>query len=276
MARRLQPGRAIPALACLLLLMPAVGATSVPNEASTPTLPAAGAPMVAWAAQVSGQLKLDARQTEAFQRLLATFPTQPAGGPPLTPEQYRAMTQLQITTFVTDRVTLELAALHAQLEALRTFDALLSPEQRADFNAMTRPQPPMGQPADEPPSDGAQVRADSRLLSHTEAGWLVKPKGEELWRVYPAEAQRKKVDGRVMLRCTADADGFVAQCSVASETPANQGFGNAALEMTAYMRMTPATDHGLPVPSAVNIPVAFTPTPAAGLPIPADQSSIHR
>jgi len=276
MALGLLTGRVSAVFACLLLFSPGSGGASVPADASGPVLPAAGAPMLAWAAQAAGQLKLDARQMEAFQRFLATFPTQPAGGPALTPERYRAMTQLEILTFVTGQVTLELAAMNAELDAFRKFDALLSPEQRALFNAMSRPQQSTGQMADEPPSEGAPVRVDDHLLSHTVAGWLVKPKGEELARVYPAEAQRKRLDGRVVLRCIADADGFVAQCAVASETPANQGFGNAALEMTAYMRMNPATEHGVPVPSPVNIPVAFTPNPPPIVPIPADGLSTHR
>ena len=116
------------------------------------------------------------------------------------------------------------------------------------------------------------MRTEYSLTSHTAASWLVKPKGEELWRVYPTAAKQRNVAGNVVLRCIAGADGFVSQCSVLSEAPANQGFGNAALEMTAYMRMNPATEHGVPVPSPVNIPVAFAPN---AQPIAAAAPSTH-
>ena len=62
-----------------------------------------------------------------------------------------------------------------------------------------------------------------------------------------------------MIVCVADEDGYVADCVVKGEEPAGMGFRNAALEATAYMRMTPATDYGVPVRSSVAAPLKFTP-----------------
>ena len=47
--------------------------------------------------------------------------------------------------------------------------------------------------------------------------------------------------------------------------PEGQGFGNAALEMTGYMRMYPATRYGVPVRGSVTMPVRFHP-PGSGVP----------
>ena len=139
MARRLSTGRLSAAFAGLLLLSPAPGHASVPTGPSAPVLPAAGAPMLAWAAGVTAKLNLDARQSEAFQRYLATFPSAPVGGPPLTADQYRAI-ELQTLAFVTNRVAVELAALQAQLNALRLFDALLRPNREASTRRSRNPE----------------------------------------------------------------------------------------------------------------------------------------
>ena len=276
MARPPRMERILVVFAGLALLWAAQGDASVPDPASAPVAPANGAPMLGWAAVLSSQLKLDPRQAAALARYAATVPTGAAQGPMTSLEQYRAMTQEERLTFLADRTSYELATLRAELEAFRAFYALLSPEQRALYETLARPTASVGEVADAPPDEKAPARPDERLAVRTEASWLVKPNGEDLWRVYPADAERRGVGGQVLLHCVVDVGGFVAQCTVASETPADQGFGNAALELTAYMRMTPATVHGVPMPSAVNIPVGFTPNPAAIFPMLSDHSAVRR
>jgi TonB family protein len=54
-----------------------------------------------------------------------------------------------------------------------------------------------------------------------------------------------------------DEDGYLKDCNVTTETPVSQGFGNAALEMSAYMRFQPATRYGVPMSSDINVPIRF-------------------
>jgi TonB family protein len=253
-------------------------AFTLSGPASSQTVPGAVPSFTAWNARIIESLKLDTDQQAAllvYEAALAPRPVSSA-----TTDQLRAMSLPTRLDYAADHMALDVARLRTRADAARHFYAALSAEQQKLFDAATAPPAANLAPsAAEPDEDLPAVKANYRLPSHTDANWQVMPSGNDLARVYPSKASRESISGRVVLDCVADEAGYLTECVVRSEAPEGEGFGNAALEMTAYMRMRPATEYGVPIRSPVTIPIKFevpgqagqptTPSPPSGTTPPA-------
>jgi protein TonB len=113
------------------------------------------------------------------------------------------------------------------------------------------PTPPVV-PASAAPNAGPPIAAPPPVI--TSPHWLQRP--HDLGRYYPAPALRREIQGVAELDCLVSAGGQLS-CSVISETPANWGFGAAAVRMAQDYRMTPATRDDAPVQGRYHMRVPF-------------------
>ena len=75
---------------------------------------------------------------------------------------------------------------------------------------------------------------------------------------YPDRAQRMEVEGKATIACTVSARGTLESCSVSDETPADMGFGDAALKISKFFKMRPQQKDGQPVDGgSIRIPIRF-------------------
>jgi len=124
-------------------------------------------------------------------------------------------------------------------------------------------------PSLDPPSSVTQLPPATQTASVTQppattrappAGtvqWAQRPSSRRIAELYPDRALREGTGGRVQLDCTVQASMAVS-CSVASESPAGQGFGRAALSASNSYRASPTLSNGQSsVGARTRIAVAF-------------------
>jgi TonB family protein len=201
-----------------------------------------------WASKITDTLILNGPQQAAFSDYMAAMAAKSAQSPGVSVGQLRAMTTPERLDYMADRMTRDLAVLKARSRAAHRFYGLLSAAQRKTFDAAMTDVATQSEPD----------AADYNSPSWTAPDWLIKPSAETISRFYPTAAQAKRIPGKVRISCLVDIDGYLLNCVVVSEEPKDLGFGNAALQISAYFRMRPATLYGAPVRSPVTVPVAFS------------------
>jgi TonB family protein len=75
--------------------------------------------------------------------------------------------------------------------------------------------------------------------------------------VYPAEAVRAKIGGRVLLEMAVQADGTVGEVRVQRSLDRKFGLDDAAVKAVKEMRFTPAMKEGMAVPVLTQIEMSF-------------------
>jgi TonB family protein len=223
------------------------------RAADTSSVPARYA---AWAAPLSKRLHLGPAQEAAFDRTLAAFAPTQATAEDLV-EKLRAMTGPERIDYMVSQLESSLEKTRVLSREMHAFYSLLTIEQRKILDEALRPAVPPEGPPDNVSAKPIPTEPNLQLPSHTDPKWRIQPNADDIGRVYPAAALKAKVKGRVMMSCETDDEGYLAQCVIKEETPSGYGFGNAALEISAYMRMTPATNYGVPTQGEVDVPINF-------------------
>lgn len=108
-----------------------------------------------------------------------------------------------------------------------------------------------------PPQPPPAPAASSEPVVITSPTWVERPRNPE--RFYPRAAFMRGVAGEVVLGCDVDIAGRLS-CVVTSETPAGQGFGDAALRIANAHVMRPAMQDGAPVRGRYRMVVPFSPS----------------
>jgi TonB family protein len=129
-----------------------------------------------------------------------------------------------------------------------------------------------GAQAPEGAQSGAQAPEGGKADVDTPVSWLKQPNGNDLNAVWPKKASETGASGTARIRCVVTVAGLLSACKVVSETPADYGFGAAAILLSPSFLFKPATHNGAPVVSFVTIPINFANN---GSPVAAGGPTIH-
>lgn len=104
---------------------------------------------------------------------------------------------------------------------------------------------------------GAGAGDGAGEAGYARAAWLRKPTLREMEPFWPDRARERKLSGHVLLACEVRRSGRPNRCRALAESPAGEGFGDAAIRMSRLFRVRPVTRRGKPADMPVLIPVLF-------------------
>ena len=109
------------------------------------------------------------------------------------------------------------------------------------------------------PVAGGVVRVPIRFANPTQMapGFRRMPSTDDMAKVYPEKALRRKISGVAVIDCGVTVEGDLSDCALSSETPMNYDFGYAALKLAPLFNLEPRMKNGVPVRYAVSIPIKF-------------------
>jgi TonB family protein len=109
------------------------------------------------------------------------------------------------------------------------------------------------------PVAGGTIRIPIRFANpaHLAPGFRRMPSTDDMAKAYPQKALRRKATGVAVIDCGVTVEGDLYECALASETPTNYGFGVAALSLAPLFNVEPRMKNGVPVASAISIPIKF-------------------
>ena len=90
-----------------------------------------------------------------------------------------------------------------------------------------------------------------------DADWLHRPTSGDIRAAFPSDPEAQRRGGSATLHCIITTTGAARDCTVATESPAGLGFGQAALTLAPQFLFRPAIRDGQPVESGVSIPITF-------------------
>lgn len=118
----------------------------------------------------------------------------------------------------------------------------------------------VAKPVDNTPPAAEPTPPPARVIRNP--SWVRQPDAEQMMRAYPRRALEAGLGGSATLDCLVQPNGSVAVCHVAGETPAGQGFGRAAQQLSRHFRINPRTVDGIAEGTRVSINLRFVPPPA--------------
>lgn len=156
--------------------------------------------------------------------------------PPAPPPQNRAFNQRAVAT------TPAPAAAAPPVISFR-------PPEPAPVTAVAPAPPPAAAPAPAPapaaPASAAPAPAPPRAAEPTyvRPTWLRRPGAAQLSQVYPRRAADQGIPGQASLDCLIQTDGSLS-CTQGASSPADAGFGEAAMRLSRQFRAAPTLPDG--------------------------------
>lgn len=210
------------------------------------------------------KLRLTPAQVPLYQAWQATNMGDKARRKALSGEQLAARTAPEFFDNTLAWVEYRLQWTRRGSATVRALYDVLTPSQRAVFDASFRPKterdaPPVAAIPSKPQPSAPDLKAEE-----IEADWIRKPLGEELSAFYPLQALAEEKSGAATITCFVSTLGIATDCKVVAEEPKEYGFGNATIEVASVFRFRAKTVFGVPTVSKVTIPLKWQLDESAG------------